>query len=415
MRTNCWPPQRRDEFAPEEKRVTDAKSRPSGAGRRKATVAALPAAALAEALREKAVGFCRLARHRGFRVGLRETQDVCRVTALFLVADFAAFRDGLRALFCQSPDDSPVFDRLFTGYWCPADPTEAVRDTAPEEEVNPLGTLQAFTLGLSEAAEKQSETHTLSGASGLEALAQVDFSLVPAQDLRELERVAQKLWERMSTRLARRLTGRYDCRRLDLRRTMRRNMVHGGEPLRLVMRGWRPRRPRLVLLLDVSGSMELYSLMLLRLAHALQQRFRKVSSFVFSTRLADVTRALKARRPDDALAAVSALRPGWSGGTRIGECLDTFARHHAGRLLRPDTVLIVLSDGLDVGEPEHLARCLGELRRRVGRVVWLNPLLGMDDYEPTAGGMQAALPLVDVFAPAHNLASLAALERILAQ
>ena len=389
---------------------------PRARARRKRPPEPLHEAALAEALRAKTVGFCRLARQHGMRVGLRETQDACRVTALFLVADFPAFRDGLRALLCQSPDDNPVFERLFTGYWCPADPTEAIGDRDPvAEEAEPLGTLQAFTLGLSEAAEKQSETHALSGASGLEALADVDFSLAAPQDLREMERVAQKLWERMSTRLARRLTGREGCRKLDLRRTLRRNMAHGGDALRLEMRGWRPRRPRLVLLLDVSGSMELYSLMLLRLAHALQVRFRKVNSFVFSTRLMEVTRALKTRRPEDALAAVSALRPGWSGGTRIGDCLADFARHHAGRLLRRDTVLIVLSDGLDVGEPEDLARCLAGLRRQVERVIWLNPLLGMDDYEPIAGGMQAALPLVDVFAPAHNLTSLAALERILAR
>jgi hypothetical protein len=380
--------------------------------------AALPEslpASLPSALRAKVVGFCRLARRHGLRVGLRETQDAARVTVLFLVEDFRAFRDGLRALLCLSLDDLPVFERLFEGYWCPADASRALRDEPPVRETREVaGGLHLLTLG--EGAEMGAEepTHALSGASALDALRQMDFSQVPAVDRRALERLAQRLWERMSMRLTRRLAGRQRRRRLDLRRTWRRNLPHGGDPLRLVHGGRRPRKPRLVLLLDVSGSMELYSLMLLRLVYALQRRFRKVSSFVFSTRLVEVTPALRARRLEEALAAISALRLGWSGGTRIGDCLGAFAEEHAGALLRRDTVFVILSDGLDVGEPERLAEGLRGVRRRSGRVVWLNPLLGVEGYEPLARGMQAALPFLDVFAPAHTVESLLALDRVLA-
>ena len=366
------------------------------------------------ALRTKVVGFCRLARAYGLKVGLRETQDACRVAAMFLVADFPAFRDGLRALLCLSPDDLPVFERLFEGYWCPSDPSQALTGEAPAQVPRELpGVIAAFTLGTSEGTQTEEETHALSGASGEDVLREMDFSHVPLEQRRDLERLARRLWERMSVRLARRLAGWRDQRRLNLRRTWRRNLAHGGEPLRLVYSGWRPRKPRLVVLLDVSGSMELYSLMLLRLVHALQRRFRKVSSFLFSTRLVEVTEALRARRPEEALASVSALRLGWSGGTRIGECLGTFAREHSGRLLRSDTVVIVLSDGLDVGEPEPLADALHGMRSRAGRIVWLNPLLGIEGYQPVARGMQAALPLVDVFASAHNVEALLALDRLL--
>jgi uncharacterized protein with von Willebrand factor type A (vWA) domain len=370
---------------------------------------------LAAALRAKVVGFCRLARRHGLRVGLRETQDICRVTALFLVTDFPAFRDGLRALMCLSPEDLPVFDRLFEGYWCPADASLAIAEPSNiQEAFESFGALQVLTLGDGDRVESEGETHTLSGASALERQEPVDLSLAAAADRRALERVAQRLWNRMSVRRARRLAGWEGRRRLHVRRTWRRNLAHGGEPLRLVFSGWRPRKPRLVLLLDVSGSMELYSLLLLRLVHALQRRFRKVTSFVFSTRLVEVTPALRSRRLEEALRAVSALRLGWNGGTRIGDCLAAFGREQAGRTLRPDTVLIILSDGLDVGEPERLTRALLAVRGRVRRIVWLNPLLGIEGYQPIARGMRAALPLVDVFAPAHDLESLLGLDRLLA-
>jgi uncharacterized protein with von Willebrand factor type A (vWA) domain len=166
-----------------------------------------------------------------------------------------------------------------------------------------------------------------------------------------------------------------------------------------------------VLLLDVSGSMELYTLLLLRFAYALQRRFRKSTTFVFSTRLAEVTQALRRRRLESALQAVAGMRLGWQGGTRIGDCLAGFVRGHAARLLRQDTVFVVFSDGLDLSEPEQLAGALMDVRRRGCKVVWLNPLLGIEGYEPIARGMAAALPLVDVFAAAHDLESLLALER----
>ncbi|MBI4084059.1 MAG: VWA domain-containing protein [Candidatus Lambdaproteobacteria bacterium] len=372
-------------------------------------------AALAAATRDKVVGFCRLARRHGLRVGLRETQDAGRVAALFLVQDFGAFRDGLRALLCLAPDDVPLFERMFEGFWCPADPTRAIpAEPLPGRQPEPGGALALFTIGYTDEAEGQSREDAHAGASGQEVLRRVDFSQVQATDRRSLERLSQRLWQRMAVRLARRLSGPDGAQRLHLRRTWRKNLQHGGEPLYRVFKGSRRRKPRLVLLLDVSGSMELYSLMLLRFAHALQRRFRKVASFVFSTRLVEVTPALSGRRLEDALAAIAALRLGWSGGTRIGDCLATLVREHAGRLLRRDSILVVLSDGLDVGEPEPLAESLLAVRRRAGRIVWLNPLLGIEGYQPLARGMQAALPLVHVFAPAHNLESLLHLERLLA-
>jgi len=161
--------------------------------------------------------------------------------------------------------------------------------------------------------------------------------------------------------------------------------------------------------------MNLYSLFLARFAYTLQKHFRRVHTFVFSTQLVEITEALKARDLPSAFQALSQQAPGWSGGTKIGESLAEFNRLYGRRLLTRDTLLTILSDGWDTGEPEVLVRELKSIRQRVRKLIWLNPLLGLAEYQPVTRGMSAALPYIDVFAPAHNLASLLALERHLSQ
>ncbi len=368
---------------------------------------------LAEALREKTVGFAQLLRRYGFAVGLRETGDMLRVAEALLCSDFEAFHLGLRALVCLSPDQFEVFDELFDRYWRPRDGSERIvprpRPRRRGEQRRGRALLQ--TVGWDERAARAGPTHATTGASGLEALRRVDFSRVPAEDARELSALAARLYRRMRVRRPARLSGTDFRRRPHFRRILRRSLATGGEPLHLILAGRRRRRPRLVVLLDVSGSMEVYSHFFLRFLHALQHRFRKVDTFLFSTRLEEVTDLMAARDVDDALARLSRRTMGWNAGTRIGDCLGQLLRDHAERVFRSDSVLVVLSDGLDVGEPGPLAEALRRLRARCRGIVWLNPLLGTDGYRPLARGMAAALPLLDVFAPAHNLDSLLALER----
>jgi hypothetical protein len=211
----------------------------------------------------------------------------------------------------------------------------------------------------------------------------------------------------IARRLARRLSRRRrPVRRgglVDLRRTIRANMLK-GEFVELRRRERRRRKVRLVLLCDVSGSMDLYSRFLLQFLYALQNAFGRVETFTFATRLTRVTEHLRAGSYRQVLRRLRAVQD-WSGGTRIGESLREFNREW-GCLLDRHTVVILLSDGWDTGEPEALAAELLAIKRRAGRVVWLNPLLGNPSYEPLTRGMAAALPLVDRFAAAHNLASL---------
>jgi hypothetical protein len=262
--------------------------------------------------------------------------------------------------------------------------------------------------GKIETGEDQ-EGKSVLGATVQERLKQADFSEITAADLADLELIALRLLRQMSLRLSRRLKAARLPGKVDLRRTIRASISRGGDPIYLSFRNRRLQQLRLVVLLDVSGSMNPYSLFLVRFAYALQKYFKRVDTFLFSTRLTDITTALRAHNLNDALNAVSHEASDWSGGTKIGESLREFVSAH-GRLLTRNTLFMVLSDGWDTGDPEALAAELGEIKRRVRKVIWLNPLLGMEGYEPVTRGMSAALPHIDVFAPAHNLQSLLELE-----
>jgi uncharacterized protein with von Willebrand factor type A (vWA) domain len=218
----------------------------------------------------------------------------------------------------------------------------------------------------------------------------------------------------LTVQIARRLARRISRRRrpsarrgrLDLRRTLRANVTR-GDLIDLRYRRRKRRKVRLVLLCDVSGSMDLYSRFLLQFLFALQSVFARVETFTFSVHLTRVTEYLRGRSYREVLRRLTAVRD-WSGGTRIGESLAEFNRQW-GRLVDRQTIVIILSDGWDTGDPELRAGELLRIKRRAGRVIWLNPLLGNPSYEPLTRGMAAALPLVDHFAAAHNLAALRAL------
>jgi uncharacterized protein with von Willebrand factor type A (vWA) domain len=215
----------------------------------------------------------------------------------------------------------------------------------------------------------------------------------------------------MSRRLQRRRRIGTSRGQVDLRRTIRRSISRGGEPMNLRYRVRKLRPHRLVTLLDISGSMSPYSSFLVKFLYALQKHFQRADTFLFSTNLVEITSLFRAQRLQEALQALSQQPAGWSGGTNIGASLREFNQFHGRKLRSSDTSFLILSDGWDTGEPSALAAELGAVKRRVRRLIWLNPLLGLKNYQPITGGMSAALPYIDVFAPAHNLESLLALER----
>jgi uncharacterized protein with von Willebrand factor type A (vWA) domain len=254
------------------------------------------------------------------------------------------------------------------------------------------------------------------GAARAEVLAVTDIRhIVDREEIAATHALAERLARRMRARLVRREQVKRRGRRLDLRRTIHKSIAHGGTPVDLAWRRRKHKPLRMVVLLDASGSMSLYTAFFVRFLHGVVDAFREAEAFVFHTRLAHVSPSLRDRNVERAVDKLSLMAQGIGGGTRIGESLATFNQWHAKRVISSRTVVMIVSDGYDTGAPERLATEMRRLRRRCRRIVWLNPLIGWNAYSPEARGMQAALPHIDLFAPAHNLESLAALEPYLAR
>lgn len=365
------------------------------------------------------VQFCRFARANGLNAGAQEAAVSLQAAGTAGIADWEAFRFASRAVLCSSKEDWDLFDRVFEDFWSgsvtaplPADRAEGIAELQKREERRGVESVRALSSESAGSAEEaKDEGKAVFGASAAERLRKIDFSHVPQSDLATLDKISLRLLRQMSLRLSRRLRIMKSRGRVDLRRTIRRSIGRGGELIDLSYKGKKTRRPKLVVFLDVSGSMNLYSIFLLKFAYVLQKHFKQVATFIFSTRLADITGTLKGRQLADALGELSLAADGWSGGTKIGHSLREFSLLHGRKLLSCDTFFVILSDGWDTGEPELLEEELRKIKRHVRRLFWLNPLLGLDSYQPMTRGMSAALPYIDVFAPAHNLESLLDLER----
>ncbi len=228
-----------------------------------------------------------------------------------------------------------------------------------------------------------------------------------------VEAIARRLFHEMALRVRRRQRSSRRRGRVSLRRTIRKSMGSGGEPVVLLHNEPRPKKQRLIVLLDVSGSMDRYSFYLLRFILAMKAHFRQMEAFIFSTSLVRISRALMQDRLDLVLERISGMADQWSGGTRIGASLREFHDRFGKRMLNGSPLLVIMSDGLDTGDVGVLREEMNYLQRRVRKVVWLNPLKGMEGYAPTARGMEAALPHVDEFRTAHNLQSILELENLL--
>jgi uncharacterized protein len=202
---------------------------------------------------------------------------------------------------------------------------------------------------------------------------------------------------------------------VDLRRTIRASLEHGGDPIELVFKGKKPKKMRLVVLLDVSGSMDKYSFFLLRFICSLQSYFEKVESFIFSTELRYITDFIKQKGLENTLKLLSENADNWSSGTKIGQCLKDFNAKYAKTMLSRSSFVIILSDGLDTGDKGMIEEEMQTIRRRTKRLIWLNPLKGMQGYAPTARGMSEAMPHINVFQSGHNLDSILELEKVLIQ
>jgi uncharacterized protein with von Willebrand factor type A (vWA) domain len=381
--------------------------------------------------RRRLAGFAHTLRDNGFRVGLAETSDALAVLASPAAMRPTSLKPALRALFCATHSDWQRFDEIFDAFWR----GEGMRQRqvlsglpaasqAPARRVAEAHVPQE-ALGLPDRVERRHGDDGESpadgrgrreGASRTEVLSATDLRHIADPDeVAATHALAARLARTMRARLVRREQVRRRGRRLDLRRTIHRNVSHGGTLIELAWRRRKIKPLRLVVLLDASGSMSLYTAFFVRFLHGVVDSFREAEAFVFHTRLAHVSPSLRDRDVTRAIDKLALMAQGVGGGTRIGESLATFNRWHARRVINSRTAIMIVSDGYDTGEPERLGEEMRRLRRRCRKIIWLNPLIGWRDYSPQARGMQAALPYIDLFAPAHNLESLAALEPYLAR
>ncbi|MFV2035035.1 MAG: VWA domain-containing protein [Halocynthiibacter sp.] len=239
--------------------------------------------------------------------------------------------------------------------------------------------------------------------------------LVDPVEIAQAEALALKLARAIRYRLSRRYQQPRKTSRLDLRRIIRADLKHGGTPIELRYKS-RPLRPvRLIVFLDVSGSMQHYSRFFLQFVKGLVCQWTQTDAYIFHTRLVRVTDAFRDKNSLRAMTRISLMADGFGGGTKLGDCLEVFNRQYAKKTLNSRSVVMIFSDGYEVGTPDHLCLQLMKIKKRAKRLVWLNPLLGWQNYEPVTAAMQAVLPLTDHFAAANTLESLAAIEPDLAR
>ncbi len=373
-------------------------------------------------------GFLHLLRDNGFAVGLQEGHDAAALLAAGYAAHPSLLRSAFKHLLTSRKTDWDTFDGLFDAYWLNRGvKSRAVTSGSTKSANNPsFKSLQDGAAGESGQQDQipsedggddaSSGEGRAEGASMIDNLAETDFRKMhdPAE-IAEAHAAAARLAQAMRARLTRRDLARRRGYRLDIRRTIHANISHGGVPIRLVKRQRRHKPLRLVMLLDASGSMSMYTGVFVRFIHGVIDEFAEAEAFLFHTRLAYVSDAMKERDPARALDRLSVMSQGAGGGTRIGECLQTFNRWHAARVIHSRTCVMIVSDGYETGDADLLGREMAMLARRCRRIAWLNPMMGWEGYAPEAAGIKAALPHVDLFARANTLQSLAALEPYLAR
>lgn len=384
----------------------------------------------------------------GIDVGPRKMLDLAETLRYVDLASREDFYNTLKCSLLAKHEQEALFDQMYIYYWHMRDrqgkkaevPGTARRDdkhlrlppselkrlaehmNAPQEQHKELRAEMRESERRRRADEQAKEetdddTATPQGLaySAIEALRKKDFESFSWDEVQEAKRLMAEMRWRLGMRPTRRKRPRRRGSYPDMRRIVRRNLKYGAELLELTWREIKVKPRPLVIICDISGSMSLYSRLLLHFIHTISNGLLNVEAFVFGTRLTRVTRQLKRRDVDDAVRDVSKSVQDWSGGTRIGDALHLFNHKWARRVLGRGAVVLVISDGWDRGDPGTLEIEMDRLQHSCHRLIWLNPLLGSPDYRPLTIGMKTSLPFIDNFLPAHNLDSLIQLGNLLAE
>ena len=362
-------------------------------------------------------GFCRVLREHGLLIGPLETSDAIRAVSMVDLMTEGRIYWTLRSLLVSRHEQLATFDVLFARFW---NFQPLPRVTPPPNQSNKFGATRTTgrvprALALPEEDHESKDTLiqlVRTGASGRHVTSETDLSVLDTQDMSELSRIASRIVRALASKPGRRRKRHRRKGTPDLRGAMRMSLTTGGDPVRLPRMRRVPKVPRLLVALDVSGSMDRYARLLLQLMFAVGQHTKRVEAFVFSTTVTRVTRELSSPSFSEALTRIGRAVNHWSGGTRIGESLADLNTNYD-YLLNRHTTVFLLSDGWETGDPDDLAQALRRIQRRVRSVVWLNPLLGTRDFQPLARGLQAAVPYVDHFVPAADVEHLKRLPALL--
>jgi len=396
-----------------------------------------------EFIRGNLLTFGRRLRTAGLPVGSGQVLSLVDALAAVDLFRHDDVYHAAKASVVTRPEQIPVFDLEFSRFWrelmgakpAPLDPfmPQNAPSKPPLPDASKKKTEQRHT---PDGAEDEKDIFHISEGeddstaeeeefeaspddvmlfSSREMLRRKDFSQCTPEEIAEARRILGGMTWRLGTRKTRRRTRAKHGKFIDARATLRASMRHGGMPLELRRQKRKIRTRPLIVICDISGSMDRYARLLLRFVHALGQGLDNTEVFVFGTRLTRITRELRKRDVDTALTRVVDSVEDWSGGTRIGEAIKAFNFKWARRVLRSGATVVVISDGWDRGDPELLGREMARLQRACRRLIWLNPLLGAPGYQPLTQGMRAAMPYIDEFLPIHNLQSLEALADLLGQ
>ena len=366
--------------------------------------------------------FGRSLRLAGLPIGTGKIIDAVRAVEIAGFRSSEDFYWALHGIFVSSPEHELIFSQGFHIFWRRPEllgklletglltpPPPASKKSAGSRRLSDAMGLKNF--GSNRRDPEQRETYV--GASSAEVFRTMDFEKMSVKEIMKAEKIIEGLPLSIPERKTRHLIQSHKGPLVDLRSTMRANLRTGSAMIQLKYRKAKKRAPPLVVICDISGSMAKYSRLLLHFTHALTKKRERVHSFVFGTRLTNITRFLTERDTDVALESAQTVIRDWSGGTRIGVCLRMFNIHWSRRVLSQGAVVILISDGLDRDPGVGLGEEMERIHKSCRRLIWLNPLLRYSEFEPRALGVKAMLPHVDEFRPVHNLASMAALAEAL--
>ncbi len=354
---------------------------------------------------------CRFLRVKGFAIGPTEEADALKAISYLPINSEYYFREALKTVLSKNVFQRSKFDEYYAEF---KDQLSKAADSKVKEKPNPRD-------NISEAHKKEAQFESLknwlnlnpstdekevSSYSHLEVLTRKNFLDLSEDEMRLMMRLLKKMARRLTHQKSRLMKKSKNHQSIDLKGTIRTNLRKGGEIQHLIFSKKKERRLKLVLLCDVSRSMDLYSRFFVHLIYAFQNAYDRIETFVFSTALHRVSDILDNNEFDKAFDTISERVPHWSGGTTIGSCLQNFTSDFGHRLLDKKTIVLILSDGWDTGEPEMMKEAMQTIYKKSKKVIWLNPLAGNPEFSAEVIGMKTALPYLDVLASAHNLDSL---------